>query len=359
MKNLKKICILLCLSFVFLVSCGKNNNVNNNPIGDKTPTDNPTEQTTNYTIKDYYPFKENVTLKYEGIGNEYAEKTVYTDFINGDKIQLRSINGGTTLAQVLQYTNGELRSLASEGEFYYRDNLTNNEYSKYEVLLKEPLKKGTSWTLSDGKKRYISAVDKEIKTPSGNYKALEVTTEHGDSTTYDYYALNQGFVKSIFKSNGMEVTTSLEKIIKDAPVIQTTKFYYPDYANDRMVFHKIALNFKTNDDTKAVFEKYFKESPNKGLTPLIGEKVKINKLYLNQKSNTVMVDFTGNLVTEMNAGSGLEAAILKGITNTLGDYYNTTNVIITMDGKPYSSGHILLEEGEVLKTDYKNIIEYK
>ncbi|WP_242960878.1 GerMN domain-containing protein [Clostridium peptidivorans] len=359
MKNLKKICILLCLSFVFLVSCGKNNNANNNPIGDKTPTDNPTKQSENYTIKDYYPFKENVSLKYKGTGNEYAEKTVYTDFINGDKIQLRIINAGTTSAQVLQYTNGELRSLASEGEFYYRDNLTNNEYSKYEVLLKEPLQKGTSWTLSDGKKRYISAVDKEIETPSGNYKALEVTTESGDSTTYDYYALNQGLVKSIFKSNGMEVTTSLEKITKDAPVVQTTKFYYPDDVNDRMVFSKKALNFKTNDDTKEVFEKYFKESPNKNLNPLIGEKVKINKLYLNQKSNTVMVDFTENLVTEMNAGSGLELAILKGITNTLGDYYNTPNVIITMNGKPYSSGHIVLEKGEVLKTDYKNIIEYK
>jgi len=71
------------------------------------------------------------------------------------------------------------------------------------------------------------------------------------------------------------------------------------------------------------------------------------------------MDFTNNLVTEMNAGSGLEAYILKGITNTLGDYYNTPNVIITMDGKPYSSGHIMLKEGEVLKTDFKNIIELK
>lgn len=358
MKNLKKLSILLCLAFMFLVSCNKNSNTNN-PTGDKTPTNNTTNQSEKYTIKDYYPFKENVMLTYEGVGNEYAEKTVYTDFINKDKIQIRIINGGTTLAQVLQYTDGELRSLVSEGEFYYRDNLTNNEYTKYEVLLKEPLQKGTSWTLSDGKKRYISAIDKEIQTPSGNYKAIEVTTEYEDSKTYDYYALNKGLVKSIFKASGMEVTTSLEKITENAPVVQTTKFYYPDYANDRMVFVKKALNFNTNDDTLEVFEKYFKESPNKDISPLIGKNVKISKLYLDQKSNTVMIDFTENLVTEMNAGSGLEAAILKGITNTLGDYYNTTNVIITMNGKPYGSGHILLEEGEVLRTDYKNIIEYK
>ena len=61
----------------------------------------------------------------------------------------------------------------------------------------------------------------------------------------------------------------------------------------------------------------------------------------------------------MNAGGGLESAILKCITNTLGDYYNVDKVSITLNGKSYASGHIILNENETLKVDYNGISEYK
>jgi hypothetical protein len=59
----------------------------------------------------------------------------------------------------------------------------------------------------------------------------------------------------------------------------------------------------------------------------------------------------------MNAGSGYEAMILQCITNTLGNYYNTDQVYITIEGKPYESGHIVMKKGETFKVNYDNVIK--
>lgn len=53
-----------------------------------------------FTIKDYFPLKENTNYVYEGKGNEYASYNVVVDYINGNRIQLRTNNGGTELVQV-------------------------------------------------------------------------------------------------------------------------------------------------------------------------------------------------------------------------------------------------------------------
>jgi spore germination protein GerM len=73
----------------------------------------------------------------------------------------------------------------------------------------------------------------------------------------------------------------------------------------------------------------------------------------------VYVDFSKELISEMNAGAGYEAMILKSITNTLGEYYGVSKVYITVDSSPYSSGHILMEKGEYFSVDLKNSFELK
>ena len=57
----------------------------------------------------------------------------------------------------------------------------------------------------------------------------------------------------------------------------------------------------------------------------------------------------------MNAGSSFEALILQSLTNTLGNYYGVQEVYITIDGGPYESGHIIIEEGEPSTVNYDNV----
>lgn len=347
---MKRIFIIILIT-LSLTSCFKVPYKQNNSLNE--PSQEITEK-----ISDYFPFTPNIRMQYEGIGNEYAEKETYVDYIKYNRIQLRVLNPGTIIGQVIENKDGELRLIASVEEFYNRDDLTSYDNSNPEILLKEPIKKGTSWTLPNGYKRYISNTDVNIKVPAGNFKALEVTTEYPDSTTYDYYVLNIGRVKTVYKSKDFTIETNLSKVEKDAFVNQTIKFYYPDFNNDRTIFIKQKIVFKTNDNLKDIFEEYFKKSP-KGNFKLMSSSTKINSLYLNRAENKVYVDFSKEFVSEMNAGSSLESLILQSVTNTLGDYYNVDKVYITLDGKPYSSGHFEVKEGEPFYVDYRKVKEYE
>lgn len=352
---MKKFIALLIVPFLFLVSCNKPKISEPNSKNENTASN---KEVLNYTVKDFYPFKENVRLKYKGEGNEYADKDIYTDFIKENRIQIREVNPGTTSAKVVEIKDGELRLITTKSEFYYRDNIIDTANKEYEVLLKEPFKEGTSWNLPNGDKRYISSIDKEIEVPYGKYKAIEVTTEGKNYKNFDYYVKDIGLVKSLYSSDGMEVKSELEYVKDNVPVVQTVKFYHYNAATDKIVFVKNKLNFNTNDTVISQIEPYFKKSPAEELSPLINSDIKINKIFLDRSTNTVNVDFSDNFVKAMNVGGGVETSILTCITNTLCNYYNVDKAYITLGGKPYSSGHILLNEGETFKVDYNNISEY-
>lgn len=368
---MKKVaCFFLGFAFIFLTGCNIFKPGSNTPSPSSSATPLPTSSTSSaspassptpavtasndgntsaYYIKDYYPFKSNVKYTYEGKGNEYASYTVFVDYLTSNREQIRIDNGGTEAVKVLENKDGELRLIFSQGEIYYRENFTTKSNSKPEILLKEPLVKGTSWALDGGKTRSITGTAVDITTPSGNYKCIEVTTTGGGNTTKDYYALNKGLVKSVFiagsTSNTSEISSTLSKLESNIPLIQNVKFYYPNGADDVNYVINRKLSFNTNDITKEVFKKYFVEVPNSKSGKLISANTQINYLYLNN-DNMVYVDFSKELVSEMNAGSGYEGMILQCITNTIGDYYNAKKVYITIEGKPYSSGHIMMKQGE-------------
>ena len=216
----KNIClILLIATFVLLTGCSKELtsktkvpetgntkpkvNISKPKVDISKPkVDNSKVTVATAKIGDYYPFEKNIKYKYAGDGNEYATYSVYVDYLRGNRQQIRVNNGGTETVKVLENKDGELRLIFSKGEIYYREDFTSKINNKPEILLKEPLTKGNSWTLKDGSKRSITNVKVAIKTPLANYECIEVTTVRKDSTDKDYYAANIGLVKTLFTSNG-------------------------------------------------------------------------------------------------------------------------------------------------------------
>lgn len=352
MKRIFYIISLLIL-VVMLNGCSDQNDIKP-PIKEPNP---PQETKQLLTIQDYFAYKENTFYAYEGEGNEYASYNVIVDYISGNRIQIRTNNGGTEMVSVLENREGELTQLLARGECYYREDLTQSPSNMTDIILKEPLVTGTSWILTDGRKRSISNLEVEVTTPLGSYKTLEVTTEGEDSKIKDYYAPNIGLVKSVFTSDGYVVTSSLSKLDNDVPLIQTVQFYYPNINDYKIYSINNKLSFKTNDITRIGFEKAFKELPERDdLFKLLGPNVKIKSLYLN-KDNMVYVDFSKELVSEMNAGASYEGMILQSITNTLGNYYGVDRVYLTVEGSPYESGHYMMKKGEFFTVDLKNIVE--
>ncbi len=361
-KNIVLFSFVLLLTFLF----GCTNFINDKNSGNNINTNDSNTNNSNnqdstpqlLKIEDYYPIKENIKYVYDGKGNEYASYSVYIDYTSEDKVQQRVDNGGTIMAKIVELKNGKITRLLSRGEAYYRENLLETKGNEEEVLLMEPLIKGTTWKLQDSRIRTITGTSVDITTPAGNYKAIEVVTEGSNDKTIDYYAKNVGLVKSVFISGETEITSSLSKIEENVSLIQKISFFYPNVNDDKIYYKDKDISFKTNDITRQVLESAYKEPIGNNLGKVFSTNTKINSLYLN-KDNMVYIDLNKDFVTEMNAGSGYESMILQSIANTFGKYYNSEKVILTIDNNPYESGHIVMKKGEYIKVKYDDAVEIK
>lgn len=375
MKKLK-IALAVMTMAVFLAACSS---------GDKTPAETPAEipaespaespaeepaenpvetpeqgSTDNDLMKveDFYPFLPDVMRVYEGMGNEFAAYDEYVDFMNDTRIQLRMNNGGTEIVRVLEKKDGVLKEIINLPETYYKENFLDKAPNADRILLMEPIAVGTTWD-NQGEKNTITSVDKEIVTPYGTYVAVEVTREtvsdSGSYTNIDYYAEGVGLIKTVNIGEGYEVSSSLEKVVENAVNKVVVNFYYPNANDERIFLYRKELSFTTNDIPRNLLIEAYKDLP-KEAAPVLSVSTKVNYLYLNQ-DGMVYVDLSKEFLTEMNAGAGYEMLILQSLANTFGDYYGASKVMLTVDGKTYESGHILLEKFEPLEVNYDSIVD--
>lgn len=307
-------------------------------------------------VGDYFPIKENAKYIYEGSGNEYASYQVFTDYTSENKVQQRIDNGGSVLVNVCEINDGKLVRVFFKGEVYYRENFLDEQSGEPEILLMEPLKKGTSWNLPDGRQRSITGVNTEIVTPIGKFNAIEVSTEGNDSITVDYYVKDIGLVKTIYQTDGMEVSSSLKSLEESGVNVQSVQFYYPDSENGKIYYKTKLVSFRTNDSTDNILEEAYKAAIDEDFAMVLTTNTTIRSLTLN-KDNKVKLDLSSTFLSEMNAGAAFEATILQCISNTFCHYYNAEELILTIEGKPYESGHILLEENKSFRADYEGITE--
>lgn len=87
----------------------------------------------------------------------------------------------------------------------------------------------------------------------------------------------------------------------------------------------------------------------------LASNIEVNSAKLEKDKDLLTVNFKKNFINNMNLGSGAESAVLQCVVNSLGYNFNISNIYITIDGKPYSSGHLLYEENETIAVDYSNI----
>lgn len=311
-----------------------------------------------YAIEDFFPNTDNQLYEYTGEGNEYAGFSEHTVYSNDNRKQYLRSNAGTTVAEVVALQEDKIVVLYHKGETYYRENVLDQSDEVIEVLLQGPFEVGTKWEAPDNRTKTITALAVPVTTEFGEYEALEVKTEREDSqaATVDYYAPGIGLVKSVFTDEeGYEVLTELTAVA-ETPFEQTIRFYYPNGELERAEYVDKTVQMKTNDSTKDAIETTYKDTP-EGLMPVLSGNVHINQLSLN-KDGKVDVDFSQELITEMNAGAMAETLIIESLVNTIGAYYNVDEVYLTVEGKPYQTGHIEMQEGEYFQVKIDEASEF-
>lgn len=142
-------------------------------------------------------------------------------------------------------------------------------------------------------------------------------------------------------------TANKDEIKKDVNI------YYYDVITDKIVYINKTITIKGKAVGTALVNA-LKESPNSDISPSIANEITLKSAKLDKENDTISLDFSANFISAQNLGSGAESKTLTAICNTFGDYYDINNVIITLEGKPYSSGHILMSEGEAFKVNLEN-----
>lgn len=164
-----------------------------------------------YSLSDFMPKKLNLKISYSG-GFENGGEESYVEYVEGNRTQIRTVSTGTTVVKVLEEKNNAISIVYAQEEFYEKKNMLSKNSDKSQILLKAPLKVGTSWTDMDGVKESITAIDMNFKTPAGEFKVIEVTKETKDSVSKNYFAPGLGLIKSIFITNGIEFITEIKDI---------------------------------------------------------------------------------------------------------------------------------------------------
>lgn len=125
-------------------------------------------------------------------------------------------------------------------------------------------------------------------------------------------------------------------------------------ADDQLMYlEKVDTQFTLEEnETKAeAFGKLFRGEMegNEGIF-LFPEGTEINSLELNDQ-DIVEIDLSSEYIDNMNAGSSGEQFFLQGIVNTLANYYDVQEVLLTVEGEAYQTGHYSLTEGETVSFD--------
>jgi hypothetical protein len=304
------------------------------------------------TVTDYFPFKSNVTMTYEGTGIEYAGYVSTVDYVKNDAIQVRTDNTGTVTVSVYALEDGALVRVFSRGETYYRQDFTDQR-NMSEVILPARLELGTQWTQSDGVQCEITAAEAAVTVPYGSFTALEVTKTYPDSTVKEYYAKGIGLIKSEFTSASdpsFTVVSQLASYEEGMPAAQTVRMYYPSTRAERIEFMDETFELYTGDAMAPKLEDALKNPPaDSGLAAVLSPQAAINSMTFDPENWLVTVDLNNAFLDDMRAsGSSREGMVLECIANTVGGYYQTDRVQITIDGGTYESGHFLFESGVFL-----------
>jgi len=160
---------------------------------------------------DFFPLSLGSTWEYEGEGNEYASFSRVVLFSDGRRAQVEEDNGGTVMAVIFEVTDDAVMRVFSRPEQYERKSLLDEPPSESTIILKAPLKVGTSWQDANGTWRIVQ-VDASVDTPAGTFTdCIKVEWKGEHSTVTEYFKQGVGMVKRQFESEGSEVTSSLKR----------------------------------------------------------------------------------------------------------------------------------------------------
>lgn len=331
---------------IFVVACGQAPNEN-----EETHINNNEQETdTVGTIRDFFPFEENVTFVITSEDMPEINQEIFTTFINGNFIQQRVTAENIDILNILEISDNTLKQVFSFNEYTVFSDWTNNFTPNMDlIILQEPLSLGNFWDNNMGGISTITDVNVPVSTPAGNFtNTIQVTTifNNGDHSV-SYFAHGHGMVSDSYTTTFQETTVSVTQHlseVRQGGIDIFVPVFFPDENLIELEVEMVQTTINTNQNFVYLFNDLLPQSiPNLYNTS-------INNITLNVDEDYIIVDFSQNFL-EIEMGASFESMLLESLANTFGFFYGVTNFRITLDGNIYESGHFLFEDNQFIRVE--------
>lgn len=316
----------------------------------------PTTKVPSTKAKEYFPVLENTRYRYEGTGNEFATYFVWIDYTKSNHMQRTIDNGGAAIAEVIRLEEDKVSRIYVSQPLVARENFIDqrDEINNQEILLMDPIKKGTSWLLADGGTRTITNTKLSLTTDLDTYEVIEVTTESNGAVVKQYYAKDVGLVQTIYVQTSGNISSTLSSIDRNTTFQQPVMFFFPDIEDGHLVAISRDIHFRTNDPTFPALEEGYRLIIQESIVSVLSINTHIEDVY-RDFDNRIRVDISEEYYTELSVGAHYETMIVQAFVNTIGQYYQVDEVILTVGGEPYQSGHLEMQLGEAFRVDLTDV----
>ena len=133
-----------------------------------------------------------------------------------------------------------------------------------------------------------------------------------------------------------------DKLASEETEEESIVVYNYDLENEKLIENEVKAK---KEDPKVVFE----ELKNLGVIP---KDAKLNSFDVTEANGTKtgLLDVNSAFINN-NLGSGAESLMLDAVAQTFIENFDVNQIQLTVDGKDYESGHIVLGEGDYLKPE--------
>lgn len=184
----------------------------------------------------------------------------------------------------------------------------------------------------------------------------ESLTSNSENTTNNSVSEHKEDEKQEDKEEEKDTPVSNENTLTDG------RIYYYESFSDTNYYISTKLP-KENEQKLSFIIKSLKNLPDNDLLETV-EHQEFTPLPMNLSINSVEfnedlieIDFNSNFTNEL--GSSGETSAIESLVKTIGYNFSVNKVIITFNNENYSSGHIVMDDGEWFSVNEKNSIELK
>lgn len=320
------------------------------------PTDS-AEVISYYPVTDFLPLAD-IFIRYSSKLSA-ADRNVYVEFFDEElhAVQRKILSSEGPIMEVLRCEDGKLIRTHLNKNIGYTYNFINSSPNDDEILLSEPIKVSNQWKIKGGT-REITAVDKLVSIPIGSFSTVEISTYYDDgSRCVQYYMRSVGLIAQYDLDEKGLLSSVYEATFreKNNGFPQRVRFYFANMEKGIVNSIMREVLFSPHTDPKLRFATELRNVPGaSGLIPL-SPNVRILSIVPNFKGG-VSVDFSHQLISEMDLGADGENLLLSAIAKTFAEYYQANRVFVTIEGGPYESPYKKLPLGKsiVIEMDTDN-----